>query len=296
MTSVRADPIPAIREEDATGHVAIIYQDLRATLGIPIVNLIWRHLATIPGGLAWVWTLVKPLYVSGELDRLSDATSALVSSPTLAPLPDFVWDGVAIDSNDRRAIARLIESYNRGNGVNFLALLVVVSVLRDGLPASRGSGCVAQVKSSHHSAAEASQRLLGLSELSPPVSALVRQLDEFGRLGSSDAIASLYRHLAHWPAFLAMAYAALEPLHRNGELANAQQRVIAFGRQESALLVSHIDSELPALAPDAAKAVLSALDEFTRLMIGRMIVMGKALRSLIPSGDDGRTHNEDRNT
>ncbi len=61
MCTAAADPIPAIREEDATGDVAAIFGDLRATLGIPLVNLIWRHLATIPGGLAWVWTLVKPL-------------------------------------------------------------------------------------------------------------------------------------------------------------------------------------------------------------------------------------------
>jgi hypothetical protein len=287
MTSAGADPIPAIREQDATGDVAAIYQDIRATLGIPIVNLIWRHLATIPGGLVWVWTLVKPLYVSGELDRLADAGAALVSFPTLAPLPDFVWDSVAIDRNDRRAIAGLIESYNRGNGGNFLALLVAVSVLRDGIPASRGNGHVAQMKGRHHASAETTPPLPGLSELSPPVLALVRKLDEFGRLGSSDAVASLYRHLAHWPAFLAIAYTALEPLHRNGDLANAQSRVIAFGRQESTALLSTINNELPALAPDASKAVLSALDEFTRLMIGRMIVIGKALSVLCPAGDDG---------
>ena len=285
MASAGADPIPAIREEDATGDVAAIYQDLRATLGIPIVNLIWRHLATIPGGLAWVWTLVKPLYVSGEVDRLSDAGAALVSFPTLAPLPDFVWDGVAINRNDRRVIARLIESYNHGNGVNFLALLVAVSALRDGVPASQGSGHVAHGKSADHPSAEAAPRLPGLSELSPPILALVRKLDEFGRLGSSDAVASLYRHLAHWPAFLAIAYTALEPLHRNGELANAQQRVIAFGRQESTVLLNYIGPDLPPLAPDSRKAVLNALDEFTRLMIGRMIVIGKALSILCPSGD-----------
>jgi hypothetical protein len=285
MTSAGTDPIPAIREQDATGDVATIYQDIRATTGIPIVNLIWRHLATIPGGLVWVWTLVKPLYVSGELDRLADAGRALVSFQALAPLPDFVWDGVAIGRNDRRAIAGLIESYNRGNGGNFFALLVAVSVLRDGIPASRGH--VAQVKRPHHASAQATPPLPGLSELSPPVLALVRKLDEFGRLGSSAAVASLYRHLAHWPAFLAIAYTALEPLHRNGDLADAQSRVIAFGHQESAALLSYANSELPTLAPDARKAVLNALDEFTRLMIGRMIVIGKALSVLCPSGDDG---------
>jgi hypothetical protein len=71
MAAPGADSIPAISEGDAVGDVAALYEDLRVTLGVPFVNLIWRHLATIPGGLAWVWTLVKPLYVGGELDRLS---------------------------------------------------------------------------------------------------------------------------------------------------------------------------------------------------------------------------------
>lgn len=164
MSASAADPIPAISEEDATGDVAVIFGDLRATLCIPLVKLIWRHLATIPGGLAWVWTLVKPLYVSGELDRLSHVTSALVSFPTLKPLPDCVRDGVGIDRNARQVIARLIESYDRGNGGNFLALLVAVSVLRGGLPTSRGSGHVGQANSSYHPESEGLPRLPGLSE------------------------------------------------------------------------------------------------------------------------------------
>jgi hypothetical protein len=287
MTPRGTDPISAIAEQDATGDIAVLYEDLRATLGVPFVNLIWRHLATIPGGLAWVWTLVKPLYLGGELEQRSVEAQALVHLPVLVPVPDFVWECVAINGSDRKVIATLIESYNRANGANLLALLVAVSVLRDGPPVLRAGGHIAQASKSHRPAPEAVPPLPGLSELSPPVSALVRQLDGFGRLGSNDAIASLYRHLAHWPAFLSMAYTALEPLHRSGELASAQQSVLAFGRQQSAILASHVNGELPALAPDVRDAVVGALDGFTRLMIGRMIVMGKAMRSLIPSDNEG---------
>ena len=59
-----ADPIPAVREDAATGATAAIFADLRATLGVPFVNLIWRHLATMPGMLEWTWALVKPLQAS----------------------------------------------------------------------------------------------------------------------------------------------------------------------------------------------------------------------------------------
>jgi len=281
MAARGADSIPAIPEADASGDIATLYEDLRVSLGVPFVNLIWRHLATIPGGLAWTWTLVKPLYLSGELDRLSAGTSALVALPSLEPLPDFVWDSAAIDRDARAVIIALIESYNRANGVNFLALLTAVSVLRDGLPANAGNKPALPRADQHRASTPALPPLPGLSELPPHLLALVRELDQFGRLGPSEAIASLYRHLAHWPAFLSIAYTALESLHRSGELAKAQEGVIAFGRRQSAELASLVKADLPALSPESKSAVLRALDEFTRLMIGRMIVMGKAMRSLL---------------
>ncbi len=285
MTAQGADSIPAISEHDAAGDIAVLYKDLRATLGVPFVNLIWRHLATIPGGLAWVWTLTKPLYVSGELDRLSVEAAALVAFPSLAPLPDFVWDGAAINRDARQMIAALIESYNHANGVNFLALLTAVSVLRDGPPTIRRPVAPRTVR--HRAATQPLPPLPGLSELSPHVLALVRQLDQFGRLEPSDAIASLYRHLAHWPAFLSVAYTALEPLHRRRELAKPQEQIIAFGRRQCGELAGQVNPDLPRLAPESRIAVLRALDEFTRLMIGRMIVMGKAMSMLVPKHPDG---------
>jgi hypothetical protein len=280
MAAPGADSIPAIAEGDATGEIAGLYEDLRVTLGVPFVNLIWRHLATIPGGLAWTWTLTKPLYVSGQLDRLSSRTSTLVSLPSLTPLPDCVWESAAIGHNARQIIAAMIESYNHANGVNFLALLTAVSVLRDGLPPASETRSMSAV-ARHALATPELPPLRGLSELPPHVLALVRRLDEFGRLGSSEAVASLYRHLAHWPAFLSLAYAAIKPLHRNRDLARAQEQVIAFGQSQCPHLQGLVNRDLPALSPDASSAVHHAIDEFTRLMIGRMIVMGKALRSLI---------------
>ena len=282
MAAPGAEPIPAIAEGDATGEVAALYADLRATLGLPFVNLIWRHLATIPGGLAWVWTLTKPLYVCGELDRLSSETAALVTFPSLAALPDVVFDAAAIDGNARPVIAAMIESYNHANGVNFLALLTAGSVLRDGLPATPGAKPPPAPFRRDAAPGPGLPPLPGLSELPPQVLTLVRRLDGLGRLGSSEAVASLYRHLAHWPAFLAIAYTALEPLDRNRELARAQEKVIAFGHRQSAGLAGLVNPDLPILSKIGKADVLRALDEFTGLMIGRMIVMGKAMRLLLP--------------
>ena len=42
------DPVPAITEAEATGETAEIFADLRNTLGVNVVNLVWRHIATFP--------------------------------------------------------------------------------------------------------------------------------------------------------------------------------------------------------------------------------------------------------
>jgi hypothetical protein len=41
---------------------ARIFSEIRETLNVDTVNLVWRHLATMPGALKWVWASLKPLY------------------------------------------------------------------------------------------------------------------------------------------------------------------------------------------------------------------------------------------
>lgn len=62
-----SDPVPAIAEASATGAVAEIFADIRTVLGVEVVNLIWRHLATIPDALPWAWRMLRPLYADGTI-------------------------------------------------------------------------------------------------------------------------------------------------------------------------------------------------------------------------------------
>ncbi|MDP4023981.1 hypothetical protein Q8W71_15225 [Methylobacterium sp. NEAU 140] len=283
-----ADPIPAIREEDATGEIAALFADLRTALGVPFVNLIWRHLATIPGGLAWTWGVVGPLYGTAALSAAAAELRGLVALPDLATIPDHAFDAAGVDAEARAAIRNLIADYNTANAANFLAMLVALAVLRDEARAAgetRGEtvgrtadGAVGSVPAIP---------LPALADLSPPVLALVRDLDGFGRLGESAAIASLYRHLAHWPPYLALARTALSPLHRSGALAAEQERVIAAGRRHAAALAPRAAAR-PPLDASSADRVVEALDGFTRLMIGRMIVMGTALHGLLEAEGPAR--------
>lgn len=279
------DPIPAITESEATGEIAALFTELRVTLGVPFVNLIWRHLATIPGGLAWTWSLLRPLYASSDLSVAAQELCDGIELPCL-PLDSFVYDSVGVDAEARTAIAGLIVDYNRANALNFLALSVACLVLRgEHQTHAIASSVPTPIPPSSCAADPATLRLLGINELPPSLHALVLDFDSFGRISSSTAVASLYRHLGYWPGFLALAHTALLPLQRDGSLQNQQEQLIARSRMlVETRLGPLLQTVLPLPGSAECNRILSALDEFTRLMIGRMTVMGTALLALLPCG------------
>lgn len=279
-----ADPIPAVPEGEAKGETAEIFADLKGTLGLPFVNLIWRHLATMPGALRTVWDVVRPLYLSSDLeDRGADLRMA-AAVPGIEPLPVPLWECAGLDRSGRTEVGRLIDDYNRTNSVNFLALATARLALRGDLPhrpPSRGPTPAAP-----RPLAFVAQPLPSLAALPSSVLSLVWAIDGLGRLAPSTAIASLYRHLACWPSFLSVAYAALLPHHQTGTLQTAQQTLVVEGRgiaQED--LLPLLPPPVFVLDPEMRGRVLDALQDFTSFMIGRMTVMGLALRALLPQGD-----------
>ena len=57
----RAATVRLVAEEEATGKVAEIYADIKATKGIPAVPNFWRVLASHPDNLEMIWTRLKAL-------------------------------------------------------------------------------------------------------------------------------------------------------------------------------------------------------------------------------------------
>ena len=44
-------PLPEVAERDAPPEIAAIYDEMRRFTRLPLVNLIYRHLASMPGAL-----------------------------------------------------------------------------------------------------------------------------------------------------------------------------------------------------------------------------------------------------
>ena len=74
--------VQMIQEEQATGLVRQVYDDIKAMRGVPRVNNFWKTLATHPPTLARVWRDLKEVMAPGRLDPLTKEMLAIAVSAT----------------------------------------------------------------------------------------------------------------------------------------------------------------------------------------------------------------------
>ena len=90
----------------------------------------------------------------------------------------------------------------------------------------------------------------------------------------------MYRHLAHWPAYLALAWTLLAPLNANGSLDRLIANAAKKARERSAhhVMRLHVLSAGPT-DPALSTAIRSAIEPFTGDLIAKMVVICAVLRA-----------------
>lgn len=270
------DPVPAITEAEATGEIAALYADIRRSLGVPVVNLVWRHLATFPGALEWAWSAVRPVYVDGSAASVAATFRRELDLPKLPAVPREVLRAAGIDESAEAAIAAVLASYDRSNTTNLIALSALLRRL-DGEVGSDG-----EIAARPEPPLEVSlPRLLAASEMAPAAAMLVERLNMIGERDGGRIVASMYRHLAHGPGFLALAWSLLAPLDASGTLGSAIAANLARARDKAALLTARIGTAPPP-APTARDA-RAAITRFVEHPIGKMVTICRVLRHNLPT-------------
>lgn len=248
-----SDPVPAVREAEASGEVAALFADIRAVYAVSNVNLIWRHLATLPQGLALVWGVVRPLYVSGIVAREADALKAAVRLPALGAAPSVP-----------PAVRDVLDNYDRTNRMALVALAAASAAL-----AGEGRNAPALGSVWRAMPAPGLPALLDLAAMDAATAARVMRINRIGATEPEPVLASMYRHLAHWPAYLAWAETALAGADG---LASAIAACGAAVRGQAAAIAP----AMPAIArPDIQRAIA----RFTGEVLPRMAVICAMLRA-----------------
>jgi hypothetical protein len=225
-----------------------------------VVNLVWRHLATMDGALPWAWAAVKPLYLAGLPDAAMVAFHRTMEVPRLASLA----------GEEPARVDAVLASYDHSNTINLFSLGALRAWLR-GEVARDGA-----IEPGPRKAAPdlALPKLASEKDVAPETWALVLRLNRFGDEPQPLILASMYRHLAHAPSFLARVEGALTPVAADGSL----RRAIVNNRQVAAELSSRIARDISAKRPVVAAEIAEAVGLFVDHAIGKMVTICRAIR------------------
>ena len=268
------ESVPSILEAAARGETAGIFADIRKVLGSSVVNLIWRHLATMPGALPWTWSTVRPLYLGAAPGHAESVRRTIV----LPELPGFSADtmlAAGIDESDKAIIGHVLDSYQHTNA---LALVVLSALLAHYEP--HPADVVTAAGSAPPPARVKIPELPPMDALDPEVARLVAELNGFGEDAQPQLIASMYRHLGYWPSYLALVRTLLAPPQADGRLLALTNATRALGRAHGQMLAAQLNPSAP---PDTLNGVLASCRLFVEHPIARMTGLCALIRRATPA-------------
>jgi hypothetical protein len=265
--------LPELAERDADPRTAAVYGELRRLGGVPMVALIFRHLATLPGGLGWAWEAIGPAWRSGALQETAWGVARRAPLEPLASMPREALTVLGVDDAGLGEVRAVLQAYNRANPVNLLSVLCL-SRLAAGGEASRAPVARAWQPPA---APPPLVPMADLAALSPDLSRLLDLVADPGAAGRARLVPSLYRHLVHRPGLLALVVTLLQQRSRDGSLSRSSDAI-------QAAMDAAADEVASRLSAPAAPhpGVQQALQRFGGGLIARMIVIGALIEQALP--------------
>ncbi len=228
---------------------------------------------------SWAWGMLRPLYMGGSIAAQAAALRNELDLPPLPPFPPEALAAADLAGGDLSSIRNVLAAYDRTNAMAIVAFSVLIRRLDDDAPA-------VDLASSHQT--DVSRELPSsiplpplpsMAELRPTTAELMRILNRLGARRDNPILASMYRHLAYWPAYLALAWTLIATLDANGSLDRLIAATIRQARKRSAHLGVPIHVQFAGPAEPAPKfAIRSTLEPFTNDVIAKMVVICAVLR------------------
>lgn len=274
------DPVSALAEEDATGNIAEIFADIRQTMRLPLLTSIWRILAADEAVLTAVWQATKPVFESGlpEEMLLDLKAGPLPIPPALVP---GQLEAAGLSQGDLASIQQILHVYNRSNSLNFLVLSALIAQpIGPALPviATPAISSVNTIAANTNAinTQVALPRLPTEADLPPTRWQLLLELNKFGASPKEPGLATVWRHLAHWPGFLAVTHAAFAPLQNQGTIADCIHSMLTFAATNAGRMSHTKNTKIQ--IPVAAQQTISRYVTHPGLVV-RMVAIGLGLAS-----------------
>ena len=277
--------LPEQPESAASPDTRAIYAELRRLCGVPMVPLIYRHLATIPGGLEWAWSLLGPALRTGRLQESAWIISRSVQLEPAVKLPAEALQILGVTTADLAEFHKLLAAYNRSNPVNLLGLRsLALFAQRDPQPQVDRLPQIDRV--TPWQAPEPVRDLLPMVDpttIQGDARALMVLLNDRGDASRASPIwPSLYRHFASRPPLLALSALVVPPAFRAiDEAADAVQRE-AGKRAETLIDEIDVAQGVPRPSGEQRQAIIRAINLFTE-RLPELIAIGALLERSFPN-------------
>ena len=271
-----------VAEADATGEIKAIYQDIKNVLGVAMVNLLYRRLAVEPAALRWAWDSIRAAAVDGELERgVSALSSALANSP-IPDVPIAALRCVGIDPDTQGSILDVIDAFNDANPRNLIGVCIWAALL-EGRPRSGRS-----IQPAPDHAPRTGKRnfpplppMISIDQMDADTAGVVKGYLKWRDPAETPSVPSLYRHLAHWPSFLAMALVAIGPLFSTGSVAATQKSLRSAAKAKAEDILSRSTVAPPMLPEGKALSVIKEIAAVYPTRISELVVVGHTMRSFL---------------
>lgn len=274
MTKQMTETLSELPEADASGRVAEIYGELRSLVGVPVVALIFRHLATHEGLLEQVWASVRAAMACGLIqDTAARVARDNIPADLIPPIDAHVREAIGFTGKQASAVVNAIDAYNRANAVNLLVMLTLLQrlQLQDNVSAplqSRAWTPVVPIQG-------ALSRMTPPADMPPHIRHIINDFGFGDRSRLDTVVPSLLRHFADTPGLLAVLHVILVPQFKDGTLRSFVDQLKGSMVREAAILAPSI-APVPALA--ASTSARKVIEAFTDGWIPQMTVIGFALR------------------
>ena len=280
---MNASYLPELKESDASGDIARIYEEIRLYSGVPYVSTLQRYLATMPGVLEFSWAFIRPSMISGEAPEAAWLAAGDALPPPLPPMSSSMLQKMGIDATDLEVIRNISANFARVSPVNVVTG-AMLEPLVSGAPLPEGEGFFYDEDDDED---WDPPEMLGAM---PPLPAMDSMSDGLKTtlntlmvpIDDQPFLPALYRQFTQWPD-LAIYLAGIIPSRRmESAVIDAETRAIdAIVEAGQSLYDFLTPPELAAPDSKTAALIQEAISRY-RATSADMICTGQALLAALP--------------
>ena len=267
-----------LSEDDATGSIAEIYEEIKKYYAAPYVSSLFRHLATYPGLLEWIWKITLPAFQTGLIQNIGWKRVDISALKPLTPLSSEELANLEIDSLSKSIIIETCLTFTRVSPINLIFagcmnhLLLNKRLVKSALNKNEFPlpSCLSPLP-----------KMLPWEDMSESELAVINIFST--TLAGETFIPGIYRILARWPLYLKHVANELGPLLHDPAIIDTCEKIADRVFYSASEIWGNLDltQKEPPLNENQKQQVLAAIAAY-RGTSPQMVGFGALLLNALP--------------